>query len=905
MSQHDAEFLNVAAMGISHILYSAMGGVGRLFINGAEIAVDAGEIGSPFVNSSTWKPDTELLLFNDPNANTAPQIGSIYLAAIYSDVADPWTLASSNFDAKLPNSVPVSEDRALSISEDGFTSSTLTAAQNDPIQFESDVAIASLPCITLNATDQDETPGFPTLTPPTSPAGIQITSFNSSKLTLYRGNGGGVSTATVINAGDTIPTREVCVRPAKDQFGAAFATFQYAGVDDVTSELGSPSTVTVNVDPVNDPPVPVTGASINVFSRRRTRVDFAAFGTDVDGPRIEDVRLTSEPNGVVVYTSDTGTDQLAVNVAANRSDVYLLYDLDGSQPDALGVVATFTIDYELSDGFLFGRAGTLTVTVFTAITAVPSVGVQVFEEGANPSVCATSTSGTCNYVFLKAADDADVQRTMRVRIQSLPASGQLRHVASNTIITSAPTELAEDLLPGAFATGIAVEYIGSANFFSLPATTFTEPWMPDAVLNASDLASPADTFTFTVETKDTGVQSLAGTQSVDVRNVNKIGTFSFPNGSLSVKPSGTTSFTDPADTELTITGVVFDDAGDRDADLVRVTIDCDVAAQVKVNPTYLSGVTFSQTPCGQTSWLCEGDGQFRRTQAFVGLPSQVALALNGLVVRGTPLFQDADATCKITIFDGDSDDIPFKCFNQDGGGSNNYVAVASSSPRLSVLGGCKELSETFTVRIEPDPAVAGTLSTSSGGFTMPWQLWIGIVALFVILCCCCGVACIRKTAGGAKSKVDAKFFAAAANPPPPADGRGYDDFHMHPPPAQEAEVYDDPEAYAGGGDYGEGDYDDGAYDAEGGYDGEDYGDKAGGSPSRPTGNPHPIYYGGEEGDGAAGEDSKAAYYKEAEDLPPGWTLQYDEEYEREYYYNEQTDESRWEPPEWPDDAEEQ
>jgi hypothetical protein len=174
---------------------------------------------------------------------------------------------------------------------------------------------------------------------------------------------------TPVTAGQVVPAASIgslTWAPVANSNGVALASFTFQVQDDGGTANGgidldsSPNTITLDVTPVNDPPVAVDDSYLTGQDTPVT-LSLVANDTDIDGDTLQVASI----NGTAV-TPGTAQTIVVPHGTVKISAAGVLSFV----PDA-GYVGTASFDYVVSDGHDGTDTGTVSVTVL-AITPVPA-----------------------------------------------------------------------------------------------------------------------------------------------------------------------------------------------------------------------------------------------------------------------------------------------------------------------------------------------------------------------------------------------------------------------------------------------------------------------------------------------------------------------------------------------------
>ena len=303
-------------------------------------------------------------------------------------------------------------------------------------------------------------------------AAVRIDSLPAAgTLTL---NGNPVAATDVVDATDL---GLLVFTPDADANGAGYASFTFSVEDDNGAFAATPSTLTVDVTPVNDPP---SGADATVTIDEDTSHTFSAgdFGfTDPDsGDSLAAVRIDSPPAAGTLTLNGNPVAATDVVDAADLGNLVFTPDADANGAG----YASFTFSVEDNNGALATSPSTLSVDV-TPVNDPPSGidGTVTIDEDT------THTFAVPDFGF---SDPDSGDSLAAVRIDSPPAAGTLT-LNGNPVA--------------------ATDVVDAADLGNL---VFT----PDADANGNGYAS----FTFSVEDDNGAFATSPSTLTVDVTPVN-------------------------------------------------------------------------------------------------------------------------------------------------------------------------------------------------------------------------------------------------------------------------------------------------------------------------------------------------------------------------------------------------
>jgi hypothetical protein len=279
-------------------------------------------------------------------------------------------------------------------------------------------------------------------------------------------------------------------------------------------------------------------------------------------------------------------------------------------------------------------------------------------------------------ITLYAKDLSDSPRALRIAITDLPGHGSLYR--SNT--SASPLRVGDTLTVPSSGTKkgkVTVYFKGNGSYFSSPSCNASGGAISPSALVA------ADSFQFMAVSSD-GMQSVAKTQTVTIKNVNDPSTltYAYAGSTLSVYALSDKTSADQPST-LTLTGFHIDDP-DLGVDYVKARIEA-AKGRVSLNPDYVEVVDFTSVKyCYSTlRWWCRGSGYSDSESVFIGTPQNIMNALNGMTYQSSKAL--VTDTVNITIYDG----VGGECLDNSALGSG------------SVRSGCFASSVVFQVSQRP------------------------------------------------------------------------------------------------------------------------------------------------------------------------------------------------------------
>jgi hypothetical protein len=259
-------------------------------------------------------------------------------------------------------------------------------------------------------------------------------------------NVGGVWTPITTNGGDyaisdaTIKFRYI---PAQNENGNNYTTIVYQVSDGVDFSVSN-YTVTINVTPVNDPPIS-TGDAITSDEDALYYFNLSDFGTysDVEGDSLAAVQITSLPSlGTLEYNNGSGWvsalgAQIAPSLLTGNSGTSKLRYM----PPANAFGSPFTqFEFKVSDGADYSLASyTVTINIAPVNDAPEATGsallTSVFKNDTDPAWATVSSLFSSNFSDLR--DTGDTQDSFYgVAIQGLTqdvAKGRWEYKIGSTV----------------------------------------------------------------------------------------------------------------------------------------------------------------------------------------------------------------------------------------------------------------------------------------------------------------------------------------------------------------------------------------------------------------------------------------------------------------------------------------
>ncbi len=299
-------------------------------------------------------------------------------------------------------------------------------------------------------------------------------------------------------------------------------------------------------------------------------------------------------------------------------------------------------------------------------------------------------------------------------ISTPPTYGILIDPSTEKLISNKGESLATTLA-SPYIGGVEVQYVPLGNYFS------------------TDLP---DNFSYYVAaTDDMESKSKEALVIMNVINVNDPMEISCPE-SYYLTPSSEETVH-----QVTLNDFDMDDA-DLNVDMVRMVITASYGT-LKLNEEYVNDVDFASPDIcfGQQKWTCKGSGSGDYSMSFVGYPSDILKAIDGLTYVGVETGKVDNIS--FTVYDGAGDE----CIsNQDQEGSSTVrTECFTSTCNVQVL-----ISPQESNGGDGDGDSTGNVSAASTRFKMtdfPLYVWLLIFIGSAICCCFFGKwACCRSRA---------------------------------------------------------------------------------------------------------------------------------------------------------------
>ncbi|GMI10506.1 hypothetical protein TrRE_jg5187 [Triparma retinervis] len=680
----------------------------------------------------------------------APWTGQLYLFAMYDKVLTPEEV-QANLAAKLRNSLPSMTDKTVTINEDG-ESAAGSKWTSDPFSYQAELTFSELATISLAGVISDADVDL-----------VDYPNYNAdgSKPRLFVGTLPAtgslfLSDGTPIEAEDVEIIDEVVkFRPPKDQNGAGLVSFTLYGKDGETGERsveGADATITVNVDSVDDPPVPTEIADetvmvgvdgVNIFTLQGTDVDDAITGASIlTFPGAGDLH-NIESDGV---TFGTKLDSGGGEVDLTSLKVGYRFTGDESNPDDTGFLRDDLFSFKLKDASgVKGVPASVAFRIFTSLVATPTSNAEKF-------TCVEETAGD---VLLRGFDNSTSKRDLKFRIAELPQHGDL-YDPFNMVTKLGVGSIVEAVDscpdPSVAATcypGVNVKYVGNKDYFNFPEMMF----------NGSSVDSEWDRFKYNaVVSASTDAKSLPKTQRVKVINKNDRTDMTGPEETVfvyalsSADKSERETFCEVEENKekkecvyggvARITGINVKEV-DKNVDRVRVSIKSETGnGLVALNLEHLDLANFVDCNYPKPNsdfdknrpWKCKGDGDLRSETVFVAQPRDLNLLFDGLRYENS--VKNSVDNVTITIYDGIN-------------GEMGCIPKAEQRVDGSVRGnGCYLTNLTLNILVGGfDPSRDDGKSEKTGflpfGIVLPYQAMLGMMGgMLVMACCCC--SCMKR-----------------------------------------------------------------------------------------------------------------------------------------------------------------
>ncbi len=646
----------------------------KLYVNG-EILTD--EVDDDFYNKivprlAGWSESDKINLLRNTGVSN-----SVWTTRLYSFALWNCTLTEGDITARLaegpPNSLPIVYDERVHVKQNGEVEGDHS---DDAAYYSTAIPAEDLATISLRAYDYDDTNrgGDDSLR-------IQITRLPSNGAALYQSNGSKITQIltevprSASHGGNfTVrfrPPHNVVSNFTSNDDGdvwSVLSTFTFRAVDArdtrVTSLINA--TVSVVVVPVNQPPLPSNTSVATVLAGRKEVLP-ALNGTDTDN-NILNATITSIPTqGKVYNVFSNGTMATSpLSAGATLSNFRVAYLYEGSQNELLstvGEVGRDSFQFTLTD-----EAGFTSIQARYNLSATVSLFATKLTTGGYDHLV---VEGEQSLLQVAGKDLSDAQRDLCVRVLQLPKAGSLLDPFSFLLAITEGTSLNSCFNSSGYTGGITLGYTAPSGFFTTPAVS----WNSSIISSAGALSR--DSFVYSVFSED-GAISANVTHFVEVQNRNDATEVSFHVDSpIFVRPMTYTR----GNTKAIISGFTLVDP-DHDVDIVRAVLVSSEGARLTLNSIYLPDLDFTSAEfCqAQTRWQCKGSGYYEDEMSFLGTPTQVSLALNGLQYQ----INRANLVDNVTlsIYDG------------AGGG-----CLDDRGQSASVRIGCFERNLTFSVNV--------------------------------------------------------------------------------------------------------------------------------------------------------------------------------------------------------------
>ncbi len=309
-------------------------------------------------------------------------------------------------------------------------------------------------------------------------------------------------------------------------------------------------------------------------------------------------------------------------------------------------------------------------------------------------------------ITIHGSDAVQIGRNITFVISTIPTYGTLIDPSTESPIKNKGESLSTTLVPP-YDGGIEIQYVPSEDYFS------------------SDSDVP-ETFSYYVAaTEDIESKSKEASVVLNVINVNDPLELSCPDSYTLTPPEDEKIY------QVILNNFGMDDT-DLNVDMVRMVISASYGS-LTLNQEFANDIDFSSPDIcyGQEKWTCEGSGSGDSRMSFVGYPSDILKAIDGMTYVALETGKVDEIS--LTAYDGAGDN----CIsNQDHQGSTVRTECFSST--------C-----TFQVSISPQGGGGanenddGTNSADSG-FKMrdfPLYVWLLICGGATAVCCC---FCVRR-----------------------------------------------------------------------------------------------------------------------------------------------------------------
>lgn len=558
-----------------------------------------------------------------------------------------------NYKSKIPNSKPVVSDYTISINEDAMVGNHYKT----PKYYQHMVPVNQTDIIPFKWYDFDEQASNPNYNSSDyKKVLVQVLSINSNNQgTFYKLDA--VTEITISSLPMTISIDATAnihgfhFRPLRDisSYPGVAATITYAVFDSITNLPSiDNATISIIIDPVNDPPVLPDTSIVSATAYTKTIVSFNT-GFDIDShirlvwidtlPTIGSLHAMAS-NGTILHKLVSGNVSITTN---DKFQAMYLYEASEISSDDSGFLANDTIIYHVSD--VEGRASTsstLTVSIYTSLSAIPTAYSY-----SRPSAVEETTSS----IKINGIDKSDSGRSVKIRVIATPKHGTIYHDSDCNNAIAPSEHLSTVLTQATYTTGVNVYYRSSSNYFTYP----NKMW------DGKELAVEPDYFTFeTVVDDGSDAVSKPVVQYIGIKNVNDPTVLQFTSAKDVIEVYAMTSKVSTEGKEPTaavIGGISIHDP-DLNVDVVKVHIQTTNGGMITLNQNISTSVIFlgkldSFDYCYTMELPCTGDGIEDEEIVFIGMPADVELVLNGMMYINTNA--NVKDTINITIYDGVGD----------------------------------------------------------------------------------------------------------------------------------------------------------------------------------------------------------------------------------------------------------
>ena len=402
----------------------------EIFLNGQSVQV----YNEPFDNSlKHWDRESTLFFFS--NHYSTHSNGRLYQFSIHDELWDQ-TRIHNYMANEFPSSKPYIKAQDFRINEDADTSPGNHTLDwyTKPRRYSQPRAndTFSFPVITLpiGFVQQEldsllDSLGISHLATPS--VFVYITRF-PSRGDLFQVNG----TTPIRNDGNdtfiSLTEPRLVFVPVHNEYselpGLAYASFDYCASTErifSVSQCESVETITILVDPVNDPPQAVFDNSTYAVHEGIHEEPYALklFGIDVDkGDSISAIEITTTPRSGYLYLSVTsfrqdglqhGTLLSDINFTLKGNPAFLEYRYEGSDQVVQGTAVTDSFQFRVRDNAgCWSAEETVQIKVLSGLTALPSTIVKVKE-------------GESKMIRLYGKDTSGLNRTFGYFFDSIPS----------------------------------------------------------------------------------------------------------------------------------------------------------------------------------------------------------------------------------------------------------------------------------------------------------------------------------------------------------------------------------------------------------------------------------------------------------------------------------------------------